>query len=127
MLWRKIIGYWKSILVIGAIAYVSLLREPNVILPSIPRIDKWIHMLMYLLLVWILLWDSKNENLNAWILRTIIVIFSIIFGGFIEILQERYCYPRTGDWLDWLADCIGVLIGLLMWIIGYKWYERRMA
>lgn len=133
MLWRKVIGFWKSILVLGAIAYVSLLREPNVALPPIEGIDKWIHGSMYLLLIVILLWDSKKVKVHKsvgaqrWKIRFIIVVFAAIYGGFIEVLQEHFFYPRTGDLLDWLADCIGVVVGLGLWIIGEKWYEQRMV
>ena len=133
MLWRKVIGFWKSILVLGAIAYVSLLREPNVALPPIEGIDKWIHGSMYLLLIVILLWDSKKVKVHKsvgaqrWKIRFIIVFFAAIYGGFIEVLQEHFFYPRTGDLLDWLADCIGVVVGLGLWIIGEKWYEQRMV
>lgn len=133
MLWRKVIGFWKSILVLGAIAYASLLREPNVALPLIEGIDKWIHGSMYLLLIVILLWDSKKVKVHKsvgaqqWKIRFIIVVFAAIYGGFIEVLQEHFFYPRTGDLLDWLADCIGVVVGLGLWIIGEKWYEQRMV
>lgn len=133
MLWRKVIGFWKSILVLGAIAYTSLLREPNVALPPIEGIDKWIHGSMYLLLIVILLWDSKKVKVHKsvgaqrWKIRFIIVVFAAIYGGFIEVLQEHFFYPRTGDLLDWLADCIGVVVGLGLWIIGEKWYEQRMV
>ena len=133
MLWRKVIGFWKSILVLGAIAYTSLLREPNVALPPIEGMDKWIHGSMYLLLIVILLWDSKKVKVHKsvgaqrWKIRFIIVVFAAIYGGFIEVLQEHFFYPRTGDLLDWFADCIGVVVGLGLWIIGEKWYEQRMV
>ena len=126
MLWRKVIGYWKSILVIGVIAYLSLLRQmPNVGLPSIVGIDKWIHGTMYLLLAVALLWDSRS--VQGWKRYLIVAVVAAIYGGFIEVLQEQFFYPRTGDWVDWMADCVGVGVGLVMWIIGEKWYEQRVA
>ena len=125
MLWRKIIGYWKSIVVLSAIGYVSLMRESSIAMPHIAGMDKWIHSSMYLLLTIILLWDSRRLTPpQSWL---IVAIFSAIYGGFIEVLQEYFFYPRTGDWMDWLADCVGVIIGLGLWIIGVKWYEQRMA
>mgnify|MGYP007119858077 FL=1 len=127
MLWRKIIGYWKSFLVISAIAYVCLLREPSMPLPAIEGADKWAHTLMYLVLTLVLLWDSKRTGCQPWLLWTIAIAIPVIYGGFIEIMQDRYCYPRTGDWMDWLADCVGVALAVGGWIIGTKWYERRVA
>lgn len=123
MLWRKVIGYWKSILVLSAIAYLSLLREPTISLPYVIGIDKWIHAIMYLVLTLTLLWDSQQRPKLWWIAG----VFSAIFGGFIEVLQEQFFYPRTGDWMDWLADCIGVIVAIIVWLIGVKWYEKRMV
>jgi VanZ family protein len=123
MLWRKVIGYWKSIVVLSAIAYVSLLREPTISLPYVIGMDKWIHAIMYLVLTLTLLWDSQQRPKLWWIVG----VFSAIFGGFIEVLQEQFFYPRTGDWMDWLADCIGVIVAIIVWLIGVKWYEKRMV
>lgn len=123
MLWRKVIGYWKSIVVLSAIAYVSLLREPSISLPYVIGMDKWIHAIMYLLLTLTLLWDSQQRPKLWWIVG----VFSAIFGGFIEVLQEQFFYPRTGDWMDWLADCMGVIVAIIVWLIGVKWYEKRMV
>lgn len=123
MLWRKVIGYWKSIVVLSAIAYVSLLREPSISLPYVIGLDKWIHAIMYLVLTLTLLWDSQQRPKLWWIVG----VFSAIFGGFIEVLQEQFFYPRTGDWMDWLADCIGVIVAIIVWLIGVKWYEKRMV
>ena len=137
MFWRKALKYWRSFLMLCAIAYTSLLREPNMALPHIVGIDKYVHGLMYLFLTWILLWDimgagwyrgdNGKDKCQLWKVSLIVIIFSVIYGGFIEILQEKFFYPRTGDWVDWLADCAGVLIGVGLWIIVQKLYERRMA
>ena len=123
MLWRKVIGYWKSIVVLSAIAYISLLREPSISLPYVIGMDKWIHAIMYLVLTLTLLWDSQQSPKLWWIVG----VFSAIFGGFIEVLQEQFFYPRTGDWMDWLADCIGVIVAIIVWLIGVKWNEKRMV
>jgi VanZ family protein len=84
-------------------------------------------MLMYLVLTLVLLWDSKRTGCQPWLLWTIAIAIPVIYGGFIEMIQERCCYPRTGDWMDWLADCVGVALAVGGWIIGTKWYERRVA
>lgn len=110
-----------------AITYVSLLREVQVSLPPIEGIDKWAHGLMYMVLAVVLLWNSQKAGVvqaAKWVLA---LAFPIIYGGLIEILQEQYFFPRTGDWMDWIADCIGTGMGVLIWIIGEKLHARRMA
>ena len=136
MLWRKALIYRKSIIIVCAITYISLLRESVVTLPPINSIDKYIHILMYLIFSWMLLWETRatkwfqsgnsSNGWQTWKRYIIILGFPAIYGGFIEILQDKYFPPRTGDWQDWLADCIGVLIAGITWIIGQKWYARRM-
>ena len=127
MLWRKTLTYWRSLAIVCTIAYVCLLREPHVTLPPVTDIDKSAHGVMYLVLALVMLWDNKKVGILASYSRMIVVLFSAIFGGFIEILQEYFFYPRTGDWMDWLADCTGTWVGTGIWYIGQKWYERRMA
>jgi VanZ family protein len=136
MFWRKALIFWKSIVIVCAIAYVSLLREPSVALPPISGIDKYMHMLMYLVLTWTLLWDSEtlewyrsgngNSGRKVWKWWFIVLIFPILYGGCIELLQETYFSPRTGEWLDWGADCIGVILAIVTWLVGQWWYARRM-
>jgi VanZ family protein len=89
--------------------------------------DKWVHGMMYLVLALVMMWDSKTVGIKISCSWVVVALFSAIFGGFIEILQEQFFFPRTGDWMDWLADCIGAWVGVGAWYIGHKWYERRMA
>ena len=110
-----------------AIAYVCLLREPHVTLPPVTDMDKWAHGVMYLVLALVMLWDNKKVGIPTSYSWVIVVLFAAIFGGFIEILQEHFFYPRTGDWMDWLADCTGTWVGAGIWYLGQKWHERRMA
>ncbi|MBR5854757.1 MAG: VanZ family protein [Paludibacteraceae bacterium] len=126
MLWRKALTYWRSLAVAFAIAYACLLREPSYRLPQIEHGDKWAHWLAFMVLTLVVLWDSKKANLQSWEMWLLAIVFPAFYGGFIELLQERYFYPRTGDWADWLADCIGILIGIAVWVIGQKWHERRV-
>ena len=86
MLWRKIIRYWKSIVVLSAIAYVSLMREPSIAMPHVVGMDKWIHGAMYLILTLTLLWDSQQRPKLWWVAG----VLATIFGGVIEILQEQF-------------------------------------
>jgi VanZ family protein len=41
----------------------------------------------------------------------------LFFGGLIEILQSFTTY-RFAEWIDWIADGVGVLAGyLLNWVL----------
>ena len=127
MLWRKIVGYWKSIVAICLIAYGCLLRKPLYTMPPIENGDKWVHWLAFMILTLFLFWDSKAIGVKSWKTWLLSVLFPVIYGGFIEVLQDKFFYPRIGDWRDWLADCMGGLVGIIVWLIIQKWNERRVA
>ena len=42
------------------------------------------------------------------------ILFPIIMGACIEIAQDRWFYPRTAEWVDWLADILGVGMALVI-------------
>jgi VanZ family protein len=80
-----------------------------------------------MVLAMVLQWDSKIAGLNNGPRWLVIMILPILYGGLIEVLKERFFYPRTGDWMDWVADVLGVVLGIGLWWIGEKIYERRMG
>lgn len=125
---KRVLRYWETIIVAAVIAYGSLLREPHFRLPDIPHTDKWAHLLMYIALGAVLFWDLCRDKRQGWTLWLTAIIAPILFGGLIEILQENFFYPRTGDWMDWLADSVGTLVGCaLSYGVHRVWYGRRTA
>lgn len=127
MFWRKALIFWRSALVVGVIAYGCLIRKPLSQLPPIEGGDKLVHWLAFAVLTLVLLWDGKKVGLKSWQMWMLAIIFPMVYGGLIEVLQEQFFFPRTGEWGDWLADSIGVLVGAIVWWISQKWYARRVA
>ena len=111
MLWRKAVIYKEAIAVGLVILYLSLIREPHVHLPKVAFADKWGHMLAYAVLGAAMAFDlirDKRKWLWVW---TLGLAIPIVYGGVIEILQGAFFYPRSAEWIDWLADIIGTAIG----------------
>lgn len=117
---KKIITYLPTMLVAGIILYLSLLREPNFKLPDIHHADKYAHFLMYFGFSFCFIWDLFRDHKISFFHRLFSIVLPILWGGIIEILQEKFFYPRTGDWKDWLADIIGAIIGYSIFIIVCK-------
>ena len=90
---------------VGTILFLSLVPVPQVDAPN--NIDKVVHFLMYFLtsLVFYLTFHKKflNVVINA-------LIFSVLLGTFIEILQHFVPY-RGFSFGDILANCFGALCG----------------
>lgn len=94
--------------------------DVEIMLPFNIQVDKIVHFCMYLGLsgatAFTYIFLSKGyANIRKLIIGAFIL--PILYGGLIEILQELYFPPRTGDWYDFLADFLGsaVAFPIAMW------------
>ncbi|MGV8095610.1 MAG: VanZ family protein [Mangrovibacterium sp.] len=79
--------------------------------PEIPYFDKFIHFMLYFVLVTLSLFVfSASKHSNKIILISIIFAFSF----FIEVIQGILPFGRTFSLLDLLANLSGILAGLLL-------------
>ena len=111
MLWRKALIYKEAIIVGLIILYASLIREPHIRLPEVAFADKWGHLVAYALLGSLLAVDLIRDNCECALVWLLAIGLPIVYGGLIEIIQGAFFYPRTADWLDWIADIVGTVIG----------------
>lgn len=122
-----ILGYLRryplSVLVILAITYLSFFRPPSTDLSLIPYIDKVVHVCMYLGLSGMLwfefLWGHRTDSgIRMWHAWTGACLCPVLFSGIVELLQEYATTYRGGDWLDFLANSLGVLLATLFaWVV----------
>lgn len=98
-----------AIVVTVSIAYLSLIKMPKYSPIVISHIDKIQHAFAYFTLTtcWLFSFYKKVPSRKYFI-----VIACIIFGIIIEVLQSELTIYRTGDYLDVLANTLGVLLGL---------------
>ncbi len=119
-------SYWKTILVICGIFYLSFAPASTFkSVPRFPNADKITHFLMYFGLVIVLIYDFKKRNNSEYTYGKFIavcILFPILLGGIIEILQEAFFKPRSAEWLDWLSDIAGVLIG---WLVMLPFLKKK--
>ena len=120
--WRHFV---PSLLVLTGITYLSLIKEmPAPVLGNIPLADKWGHMLAYMVLSLCMAADSYRAHISVRGLYLTAILLPIAYGGLIELIQPHFP-PRQGEWMDWLADCIGVSIGILIFAVWYFLMNRR--
>ena len=126
---RRILNYIPTVLAAGLIMYLSLLREPHLRFPEIEiaYADKWVHMVMYLILGALTVCDLSRDNVRPKLAAAIAIVLPSLYGGGIELLQEYFFPPRTGEWLDWAADIAGVVIGAGVALICCRCRRRREA
>jgi len=111
--------FWKSILIISGILYLSF-ASPSTFkdVPTFANEDKFVHLLMYAGLTGILMFDfrqyARNRNATITAFLIICILFPVLLGGIVEIIQPIYFPPRTADWFDWFSDITGVFVGWMV-------------
>lgn len=117
------VQYWKSIVIMLVILHLSFAPPSEFSkIPTFENEDKLIHFLMYFALIVVLIYDTYRCSIKHCIPKktfiTFTLIFSIVLGGVIEIMQPLFFAPRTGSWFDLLADSAGVVAGwsCMKWI-----------
>ena len=88
-------------------------------------IDKIVHVAMYLAMAFLCLWGYRKPYRDretafrrkaCWLTLAI----CIPYGALTEVMQE-WCIPgRVGSVYDWLADLIGSVIGVLLFVFLYR-------
>lgn len=107
--------YWKSLLAVIIVSYMSF--APASELPRFnpfEGFDKAVHVLMYMFLSSVIIFDNRKTVFSNGYLKKLIIpaiVFPVLFGGIVEIMQEAFFPPRSADWFDWLADITGVAAG----------------
>lgn len=96
----------------AALILWGTLKPPGSGEGSFPLTDKQAHALAFTLLV---------LPLSVAVPRLIpkLAISALIFGGMIELIQPSF--GRSGDWGDWVADAVGIAVGVLP---GF-WQKRK--
>lgn len=113
-------NYPFSCIIIAAIWVLCLIPIPETPLDDVAMIDKWTHVAMYGGLgavIWAeYLWRHHDIKKRKVLLGTFLA--PVLMGGLLEILQATCTGGRrSGDWLDWLADSIGVIAGGIIGIL----------
>lgn len=82
-------------------------------------IDKLIHFLAYSVLgfVWAIWWGFSFG------LKRILHLYFLLllYGILIESLQETVNPTRSFDWWDLLANCVGIICGIIIAVYFLKW------
>lgn len=108
------------------------------LIPTVPEtplsrfslIDKWTHLVMYGTLVAVIWWEYTRQHTTNNTRRLLLLAFlaPVAMGGLVELAQA-YCTGgrRSGDWYDFAANTIGVVLGTLIGILlaAYRARARR--
>ncbi len=112
--------HYFSLLLIVAISVLSLAPMPEIeMAKDVPLADKWTHMVMYgtlSLSYWV---EHLQKHTAPLPLRLFLggFLLPILMGGAMEWMQANLTTYRSGDWLDFVANSIGVCIACVLGLI----------
>ncbi|MEZ7494189.1 VanZ family protein [Leeuwenhoekiella aequorea] len=102
------------------IAVVCLMPMPHV--SNAPKdSDKLVHLLAYLFftIIWFLGFylSNKKQIYGRSLIKS--VVLGVFYGILIEVIQGVATVSRSADFKDFIANCIGILTGVIL-IISMK-------
>ncbi len=100
----------------GLVLATVLLLIPSYAVPkAFDFYDKAQHVLLFASLA--------MAGLSAYPQRVKTAVWGLVFyGGLMEVLQSLLTTTRHGDWIDWLADSVGIAVGL-----GAYWGSQKFV
>lgn len=124
---RFILKYPLSLTVIAAILFLSLFNPPETKLDNISNIDKIAHVCMYGGLELIIWFEyMRHHSALSWLKIILLgILFPIALGGLMEIAQMGLTQGRSGEWADFIADTIGVVVGAAIGYFGIRTLLRK--
>lgn len=129
MFMQPIKSYPFSYFTMFVICVLSLAPIGNMeISVDVPLADKWAHFLMYGCLtcvIWWEYWKLHSESNKVW-LSVYGFLSPVAIGGLLELLQANATTYRSGDWIDFIANSIGVILGVLLGLVAIRpWWLSR--
>ncbi len=123
IMWKR---YLFSLLLALCIVVVSLIPIPETRLENIPFYDKWTHFLMYGALSLVVWWEHLRRGGKVEWTRAVAVavVAPVVLSGLLELAQAYLTTCRSGDWLDFAANSVGVALASLC-VCTYIIYKKR--
>ena len=122
--------YPITFLLAFAIVLLSLLPVPDVRMTvEVPLMDKWAHMVMYgvlTLVIW-LEYIKAHRQMRSRRLLLLAFLAPIAMGGVLELMQAYLTTCRSGEWLDFVANSIGAVVGAGCGLLASRLRERSFG
>lgn len=120
--------YTLSFICMVVIWILCLVPIPETPLSQINMVDKWTHIVMFggwCTVLW-LEYGLHHQVINMKRAIPYAIIFPILMGGLIEIVQQTCTGGnRSGDFIDFIADAIGVALGAAIGIPLAQMISKR--
>jgi VanZ family protein len=118
--------YRFALLIFYIAGIVALSLLPPQDLPKVQLFkgaDKVIHLMMYLIFSILTCWTLKTEK--HWYAIWLIIPVTIGWGILMEYIQLEMKMGRSFSWSDVMANTLGVLIGIIIYLSAMMYYQRK--
>ncbi len=113
---------WTAVVIYLHVIRIQLPQDKPLF--QFPHGDKVVHFTLFAVLT--LLWSITMEHLRGRSSTLATVLFLILcssfLGAMLEYIQHILPAQRDGDWLDWIADVIGSITGI---VLSRRFYIRK--
>lgn len=94
---------------------------PETPLDNVAFIDKYTHFIMYGGTCAVIWWEQlRLHRRSPWLAMAAMTAL----GGLMELLQAYCTTTRSGEWLDFWADSVGVLLGTAVGLLIRRFSRR---
>jgi hypothetical protein len=116
---------WVAAALLGYCCLIfTLTHIPPISTTGLPRYsDKLVHLLMYLGLGFLLTWRFHIAGRVGVRLFVTVLFIAAVYGALDELLQIPV--GRRADIRDWLADCVGAIVGFGCYQIARAITQRQ--
>ncbi len=97
--------FWSS-----GLAMLSLLPNSAAVV-FISSQDKILHFFAYLFTAWLACRTLQLFQIRTTKIVIISIVYTVLLGGILELLQQATTTTRQAEWLDFLANTIGAVVG----------------
>jgi VanZ family protein len=102
---------------VAVLVSMAVLFAPAGEVPSAPPgVDKLVHVLVFLALA--------STGRWAGVRAAVLAVLLVAYAAVSELVQVFSPLGRSGTPADWLADLLGVALGLAAWLTGERLRER---
>ncbi len=119
--------YPISITTAIVILYLSFFTPPETQAAEIPFFDKIVHFCMYGGITSFLWLEHywHHHTIHWKHLRIGGILCPILMSGLIEIGQSTLTDNRSGEWMDFVANTLGVLTASVVWFYTFRFFNRK--
>ncbi len=106
----------------GTLTLLSVIPIQQTFIPDVPFVDKYQHTFVYFVASF-LCFLYRGAQIKGPIKRNeinVIVIFHIVYGLILELVQHYLISGRFGEFFDFLANSLGVILGMLSYFLIFK-------